>query len=84
MRDSKGSVIENDNDPLPKTITGNAMFLPEEEWEGLYGEYWCRSVEFNFLLERIAEIRAELIRWEHALLRKVEEDGKGLRGGRSL
>ena len=73
MRDSREPVIENDNDPLSKTITGNAMFLPEEEWDRLYAEYWCRSVEFNFLLERIAEIRAELIRWEHALLRKVGE-----------
>ena len=73
MRNVEGAVIKNDNDPLSKAITGNAMFLSEEEWDDLYGKYWSRSVELNFLLERIAELRAELVRWEHALLRKVGE-----------
>jgi hypothetical protein len=52
---------------------GFLVLLPEEEWQKLRDEHWCRSVEFNFLLERIEQLRAELVRWEHSLLRKVEE-----------
>ena len=59
--------------PLSVGEDGSPMILPEEEGERLYAKYWHESVELNYILTNIVELRLALESAEHTLLRKVGE-----------